>query len=103
MRTTLRLVCISAEVKFKPPGTYPTLQEFWVCIRLAEPEATLRFVARLKSFVRGAGGGVKTRKSELERKVPISQFMPHGGMPNRALYREILAEVLEELTPTLLK
>lgn len=87
------------EARYKAPGNYPTVEELVAALRLDDQAATLRFRVRLQTLARGAAGGLKPRKREIERIVPRGEFLTPGGHPNRPLFRQVWQEVLDELTP----
>jgi hypothetical protein len=91
------------EVRFKPPASYPTLEEMVVAMRLDDHDAHLRFRGRLKALRRGEGGGVGIRKTALDRTVPRAEFLLNNEQPNRAVFKNLLAEVLAEFAPVLAK
>jgi sporulation-control protein spo0M len=90
------------EVQFKPPGTYPTLQEFSVAMQVSGPDLNLRFSCKLKGFQRGPKAGVVSRRTELERTLAGTEFMVSPTMPNRERYKQIVLEALQEMTPALI-
>ena len=87
------------EARYKAPGNYPTVEELVAAVRLNDQQATLRFRVRLQTLGRGAAGGLKPRKHEIERVVPRAEFLTSTGHPNRPLFRQLWQEVLGELTP----
>lgn len=91
------------EVLFKPPGTYPTLLEFSIAMRISGADLTLRFRSKLRGFQRGAKAGVTARKTEVERTLAGKEFMLSPGMPNRDSYRRAVQEALSEMTPAILQ
>ncbi len=91
------------EVQFKPPGTYPTLQEFSIAMRVTGEDLNLRFRCKLKGFQRGPKPGVATRKTEVDRTLSGRDFMVSASMPNRERYRQVVQEALEEMTPAILQ
>jgi hypothetical protein len=90
------------EVQFKPPGTYPTLLEFSVGMQVSGQDLNLRFRCKLKAFQRGAKAGVTARRTEVDRTLSGRDFMVSPTMPNRERYRQVVQEVLEEITPAIL-
>ncbi len=91
------------EVLFKPPATYPTLQEFSIAMRISGADLNLRFRCKLKGFQRGPKAGVTTRKTEVERTLAGKEFMLSPSMPNRDSYRHAVQEALREMTPAILE
>jgi len=90
------------EVQFKPPGTYPTLQEFSIAMRISGADLNLRFRCKLKGFQRGPKPGVTARKTEVERTLAGKEFMLSPSTPNRDSYRLAVQETLREMTPAIL-
>jgi hypothetical protein len=90
------------EVQFKPPGTYPTLQEFSIAMQISGQDLNLRFRCKLKGFQRGAKAGVTTRRTEVDRTLSGRDFMVSPTMPNREQYRQVIQEALQEMTPAIL-
>lgn len=90
------------EVMFKPPGTYPTLQEFSIAMRVTGADLNLRFRCKLKGFQRGAKAGVTSRKTEVDRTLAGRDYMVSADMPNRERYRQVVEEALREMTPAIL-
>ena len=89
------------EVQFKPPETYPTLQEFSLAMAVNGLDLNLRFTCKLKGFQRGAKSGVTSRRTEAQRTLVGRDFMISPTMPNRERYRQIVQEALDEMTPAL--
>jgi sporulation-control protein spo0M len=88
------------EVRFKPPASYPTLEEMAVLMRLREKEGMeLLFRCRAKKFDRSAGKGVKIHTIEIERSYPREEYLIHNSQPNRPLFKTIVESVLAEATP----
>jgi len=86
-------------VKFKPPATYPTLDDFSIAMRIGEEGMQLQFSAKTKGLARGNKTGVHSRNLELERQYPARDYLLGSGQPNRELYRKVIQEVLAEVTP----
>jgi len=89
-------------VKFKPPATYPTLDEFNIAMRIGEEGLQLQFSAKAKGLARGPKSGVQTRNMEMERHYPAREFLLESGQPNRDLFRKLIQEVLAEVAPVAL-
>ncbi len=88
------------EVRFKPPASYPTLEEMTVLMRLREEEGMeLRFRCRTKKLDRSGGKGMKSHVAEISHTYPRDQYMIHNTQPNRPLFRDIVESVLNETTP----
>lgn len=88
------------EVRFKPPASYPTLEEMTVLMRLHDKEGMeLNFRCKAKKFDRGAAKGVKTHVIEIKHCYPREKYLVHNTQPNRPLYRDIVEEVLNKATP----
>lgn len=85
------------EGRFKPPASYPTLEELTVLIGLEPESVRIEFQGRGKGFKLGAEGGLQTKKRAGVRSVPTAQFLPPGRPPNRALYRSLVDEMLPEI------
>jgi sporulation-control protein spo0M len=90
------------EVIFKPPGRYPTLQEFSIAMKVTGEDLNLRFRCKLKGFQRGPKAGVTTRKTEIDRTLTGRDFMVSAVLPNRERYRQVVQEALAEMTPAIL-
>ena len=92
------------EVRFKPPGSYPTLEELSVLMRVREKESmALKFLFTLKGFSRSGDKKLIRRKLEVERTLGKGEFLLPGGQPNRPHFRELVGAVLEEVVPTPLR
>lgn len=90
-------------VKFKPPTTYPTLDEFNIAMRIGEEGLQLQFSAKAKGLSRGPkAGGVQKRNLETQRSYPARDYLTTAGQPNRDLFRKVMTEVLAEVTPVAL-
>ncbi|MEE8395792.1 MAG: hypothetical protein V3S29_07030 [bacterium] len=88
------------EVRFKPPTSYPTMEEMGVRMRLREKEGMeLRFQCRLRKFDRNQPGAVTTAAAEWERSYPQKDYELYNGQPNRELYKTAIAEALAEIAP----
>ncbi len=85
------------EVRFKPPASYPTLEELSLQMAMDEQEVKLDFLGRIKAMRGGQAGGMTRKKRHVTRKVPTSKFMLSGGMPNRAFYRALIEETLPDI------
>ena len=89
------------EVRFKPPSTYPTLEELSVLMRVREKEGmTLKFICTLKGLSRSRDRKLTRRKVEVERTLGKKEFLLPGGQPNRPHFRELFGAVLKEVVPT---
>jgi sporulation-control protein spo0M len=89
-------------VRFKPPATYPTLEEIVVAMRIGEEGLQLQFAAKARGLARGPKSGVRSRSMELERHLPAREYLLANGQPNRELYRKVIQDVLSEVTPAAL-
>ena len=88
------------EVSFKPPSSYPTLDEMTVLMRVRENEGLdLHFHCRIRTFNRAAGKGLKARTVKLEHNYPRSKYLIYNSQPNRELFRSVIEEVLAKATP----
>ncbi|MCZ6645422.1 MAG: sporulation protein [SAR324 cluster bacterium] len=88
------------EVSFKPPSSYPTLDEMTVLMRVREKEGMdLHFHCRTKTFNRAAGKGLKARTVKFEHNYPRNKYLIYNSQPNRALFRSVIEEVLAKATP----
>lgn len=85
------------EGRFKPPASYPTVEELSVLISLEPKAVRVEFKARGRAIAPGAKGGLKPRKRGGVRSVPAEQFLPQSRPPNRALYRSLVEEMLPEV------
>lgn len=89
-------------VKFKPPATYPTLDEFVIAMRIGEEGLQLQFSTKTKGLARGPKSGVRARNAQMERHYPAREYLLGNGQPNRDLYRKVIQEVLAEVVPAAL-
>ncbi len=88
------------EVKFKPPSSYPTLDEMIVLMRVREKEGMdLEFHCRVKTFDRAAGRGLKSRMVKLKHNLPRAEYLNYNAQPNRELFRTVIEKVLAKATP----
>jgi sporulation-control protein spo0M len=85
------------EARYKPPASYPTLDELTVEVRLEPKGINVEFLGRGKGLKRGEEGGVAIRTRGVNKVVPVEQFMPKSGLPNRALYRALVDELLPQI------
>jgi hypothetical protein len=85
------------EGRFKPPASYPTLEELTVLVSLDAKQVKVEFQSRGKGLKRGEEGGVTTKKRGAKKSIPIAQFVPPNGLPNRALYRTLVDELLPQI------
>jgi SpoOM protein len=85
------------EGRFKPPASYPTLEELTVLLSLDAKSVKVEFLSRGKGLKRGEEGGVTTRKRGAKKAIPVEQFLPRSGPPNRALYRSLVDELLPQI------
>ena len=88
------------EVKFKPPASYPTLEEMAVLMRLhSENGLELCFRCRVKKFDRSSSKGVTTKTVEIKQAYPREKYLIYNTRPNRSLFKTIVEEVLATATP----
>ena len=88
------------EVKFKPPSSYPTLDELILLMRLDAKEAMeLEFQCRSRSFDRRAGKGLKTKVVKITQKYTRKEYLLHNSQPNRELFKTAMETVLAKATP----
>lgn len=85
------------EGRFKPPSSYPTLEELTVLVTLDAKSVKVELQGRGKGLKRGEEGGVVTRTRGARKSIPIEQFIPRSGLPNRALYRTLVEQMLPEV------
>lgn len=85
------------EGRFKPPSSYPTLEELTVLVSLDGKSVKVEFQGRGKGLKRGEEGGVATKKRGAKKSIPAEQFIPRSGVPNRTLYRSLVEELLPEI------
>ena len=88
------------EIKFKPPQSYPKLQELLVRMRQHEGELALLFRFKLKSLARGGPKGVDSYWTNLPRSLPASAYLIGNIHPNRSALRDVVASALREALPT---
>ncbi len=89
------------EVKFKPPPSYASLEEFYVRMRMLPEQLALVFRFKIKALARGGAKGVKQRTEDLERSLSPAEYLIGNTHPNRAALREVVASALGEALPTL--
>ncbi|HKI98429.1 MAG TPA: hypothetical protein VKB51_08165 [bacterium] len=85
------------EGRFKPPTSYPTLEELTVLVSIEEKGVKVEFLSRGKGLKRGEEGGVTTKKRGAAKTIPMEQFLPRSGLPNRALYRDLVDQLLPQI------
>lgn len=85
------------EGRYKPPTSYPTLDELTVQMRAGAKAVDVEFLGRGKGLKRGEEGGVAVKTRGAKKSVPVEQFLPKSGLPNRALYRSIVDELLPQI------
>ncbi len=85
------------ETSFKPPGSYPTLNELIVMMRIREQEVELEFIGKGKALKGGEAGGVVSRRNTTKKKVDLAHFGFGGAVPNRALYKELVDTMLPKV------
>lgn len=85
------------EARLKPPGSYPTLEELTVTFRPGSKDVEVEFYGKGRGLKRGADGGLTTKNTHTKMKVPNTQFSMSKNMPNRALYREMISDMLPEI------
>lgn len=88
------------EVKFKPPSSYPTLDELRLLMRLDAKEAMeLEFHCRTRAFDRSAGRGVILKVVKIEQKYSRKEYLLPNSQPNRELFKTAMEIVLAKATP----
>jgi sporulation-control protein spo0M len=88
------------EVKFKPPSSYPTLDELRVLMRLdAKETMELEFYCRTRGFDRSPGKGLKSKVVKIEQKYSRKEYLLHNSQPNRELFKAAMEAVLAKATP----
>ena len=88
------------EVRFKPPSSYPTLDEMIVLMRVREKEGMdLEFHCRVKTFDRVAGRGLKLRLVKLKHNFSRDEYLNYNTQPNRELFKTVIGKVLAKATP----
>lgn len=88
------------EVKFKPPSSYPTLDELRLLMRLDAKEAMeLEFHCRTRGFDRSAGKGLTSKVVKIEHKYSRKEYLLHNSQPNRELFKTAMESVLAKATP----
>jgi len=85
------------EGRFKPPASYPTLEELTVLISLDAKAVKVEFQGRSRGLKRGEESGLTIKKRSAKKSLPRDQFLPKNGLPNRALYRTLADEMLPEI------
>lgn len=89
------------EVKFKPPSSYPTLDELTLLMRVREKEGMdLRFHCKIKTFERGPmARGLKTKVVKIDQNYSRKEYLLHNSQPNRELFKTAMETVLAKATP----
>ena len=85
------------EGRYKPPASYPTLEELTVLITLDAKSVKVEFQGRGKGLKRGEDGSLVAKKRSAKKTAPREAFLPKSGLPNRALYRTLVDELLPEI------
>jgi len=85
------------EARLKPPGSYPTLEELTVTFKPGAKDIEVEFHGKSRGLRRSEEGGLTPKQSKTKKKVPNTQFVMHNSMPNRALYRELISDMLPEI------
>lgn len=85
------------ETRFKPPGSYPLLDELTISMKIDDKAVTLVFNGKGKSIRGGAGGGLISQKKSTQKTIPLEKFGFGRGLPNRGLYRELIDLMLPKI------
>lgn len=92
-----RFVDGTVEVRFKPPVSYPTLEELLLALQMDGQQVALELRARGKGFKRGGEGGVTIKKTSVEKAVPVKELLLPSGQPNRPVYRTLIDNLLPRI------
>ena len=88
------------EVKFKPPSSYPTLDELRLLMRLGDKEIMeLEFHCNTRGFDRSAGKGLKSKVVKITQSYTRKEYLLHNSQPNRELFKSAMESVLAKATP----
>jgi len=85
------------ETRFKPPGSYPTLDELSISIKIDQKSVSLEFKGTGKAIRGGVSGGLVSKKNSTKKTIPLEKFGFGGGQPNRALYKELVDLMLPKI------
>jgi len=85
------------ETRFKPPGSYPLLDELTISLKIGEKTVILEFNGKGKGIRGGEGGGLVSRQKSTKKTVALEKFGFGRGLPNRALYRELVDAMLPKI------
>lgn len=92
-----RCVDGAIEAQFKPPGSYPALEELTVRLTVDAKAVHTEFLARGRGLKVGETGGLTIKKRAATKATPREQFLPRNGVPNRALFRALVGELLPQI------
>jgi sporulation-control protein spo0M len=88
------------EIKFKPPSSYPTLDELRLLMRLGEKEnMELEFHCRTRGFGRTAAKGLQSKVVKIAQNYTRKEYLLPNSQPNRELFRSAMESVLAKATP----
>lgn len=92
-------ICAGAllETRFKPPGSYPLLDELTVTMKIDHKAVTLVFKGKGKGIRGGAAGGLIAKHSSTKKTIPLEKFGFDRGRPNRGLYRELIDAMMPKI------
>lgn len=92
-------ICAGAtlETRFKPPGSYPLLDELTITIKIDDRAVTLVFHGKGKGIRGGEGGGLISKQSSTRKTIPLEKFGFGRGLPNRGLYKELVDTMLPKI------
>ena len=85
------------ETRFKPPGSYPLLDELTITMKIDDKAVVLEFNGKGKGIRGGAAGGLVARQSSTKKTIPLEKFGFGQGLPNRGLYRELVDTMLPKI------
>ncbi|MEE8433174.1 MAG: hypothetical protein V3S64_00165 [bacterium] len=85
------------ETRFKPPGSYPLLDELTISMKIDDKAVVLVFNGKGKGIRGGAAGGLVAKKNSTQKTIPLEKFGFGRGLPNRGLYRELVDTMLPKI------
>ena len=85
------------ETSFKPPGSYPLLNELTISMKIDDKAVTLVFNGKGKGIRGGAAGGLVFKKKSTKKTIPLEKFGFGRILPNRGLYRELVETMLPKI------
>ena len=90
------------EVKLVPPESkeYPNLDFVRCLLRISQEHLEAHYLFKMRGLGRSGEKMTVTKKNrELKQKIPPENYLPPGGFPNRACFRENINEALNIARP----